>query len=277
MILAFGDDHRRPTRFERRNYVIKDKVVPRCVPSELGVERLDCGLFFGAGSMKPELGVTENHLMIKRSRCRLLLGADAVTNWTALHYNDRVVAILPRDRRRQAKQVSGLRLARDGLKADGGKVMAFVDDDVAVFGDDVRNDALPHKALHKSDVDVFGEFPLPAMDNADLLWRDIKKDFEASDPLVEKLPAMDEDQRVSAARRDQFSGDDGFAKSRGCSEHTCLVLEKRSGSLVLIWRQPTEEICFKGRAVHAFVAQLDLNPCITKKFDYIVKTSRLAA
>ena len=226
MILALRNEQWRSTGFERRNYVIEDKVIPRYVPSELGIQRLDCGLFSGRGSRKPELSVTENHLAIERSCCRLLLGVDAVTDGTTLHNNDRVVTILPRDRRREAKQVSSLCLARDGLKANGGQVMAFVDDDMAVFGDHIGHDAFPHKALHESNIDVSSGFPLSAMDDANLLRRNIKKDSQASDPLIEKLPTMDKDEGVSAARGDQFGGHDGLSKSRRCGEHPCLVSKK---------------------------------------------------
>ena len=143
--------------------------------------------------------------------------------------------------------------------------MAFVDDDMAVFGDHIRHDAFPHEALHQSNIDVSSGFPLSAMDDANLLRRNIKKDSQASDPLIEKLPTMDKDQGVSAARGDQFGGHDGLAKSRRCGEHPCLVSKKCCGSLVLIWRQLTNEAGVERRAVHAFVMQIDPNPCITEK------------
>ena len=86
------------------------------------------------------------------SRC-LLLGIDAMTDRAALHEDDRVVAVLPRHRRRQAEHVSGLGLPRDGFEAHGGEVMAFVDDNMAVIGDQIGDDTLPNQALHKGDID----------------------------------------------------------------------------------------------------------------------------
>ena len=44
MILAFGDNHRRSTRFERRQDVIEDQIIPRRVLSEPRIKFLDCRL-----------------------------------------------------------------------------------------------------------------------------------------------------------------------------------------------------------------------------------------
>ena len=95
-------------------------------------------------------------------------------------------------RSRQTKHISGLGLPRDGFEAHGREVMAFVDDDMAVIGDDVGNDALPNQALHEGDIDDSGRLLLPAMDDSEATWRDVQKRLETRYPLIEKLPAMDE-------------------------------------------------------------------------------------
>src|SRR5260221_9184855 len=108
MILAFGDDHRRATRFERRQNVIEDEVVPRRVLSEPCIKFLDGRLFIGTVPGKPKLRAAENDLMVEGPSGRLLLGIDTMTDRTRLHEDNRVVAILPRHRRGQAEDVSGL-------------------------------------------------------------------------------------------------------------------------------------------------------------------------
>src|SRR5882724_3869650 len=95
MILAFGDDHWRATRLERRQDVVEDEIVPHRVLSELRIKFLDGRFFIRIAPGKPELRAPENHLMVEGpSRC-LLPGIDAMTNRTALHEDDRVVAIFP--------------------------------------------------------------------------------------------------------------------------------------------------------------------------------------
>ena len=53
--------------------------------------------------------------------------------------------------------------------------MAFIDDQMAVVGDDVRNLALADKALDERDIDDAGRLSFPATDNADLLRVDASK------------------------------------------------------------------------------------------------------
>ena len=65
-----------------------------------------------------------------------------MTDRTALHEDDRVMAVLPRHRRGQPQHVAGLGRPRDGFEAHGGEVMAFIDDDMAVIGDQIGHDAL---------------------------------------------------------------------------------------------------------------------------------------
>src|SRR5665213_298535 len=107
MILAFGDDHWRATGFERRQNVIEEEIVPRRVLSEPCIKFLDGRLFIGTVPGKPKLRAPENDHMLEGPSGRLLLGIDAMTDRTALHEDNWVVAILPRHRRGQAKEVSG--------------------------------------------------------------------------------------------------------------------------------------------------------------------------
>ena len=213
------------------------------------------GFSSGLLRAKPELRAPENDLVVEGPSGRLLLGIDAMTDRAALHEDDRVVAILPRHRCRQAKDISGLGLPRDGFEAHGGQVMAFIDDDMPVIGDQIGDDALSNQALHEGDIDVPGRLLLPAMDNAELVRRDVQEGLETRDPLIEKLPTMDENQGVPIPRRDHFRGDDGLAECRGRCEHPGFVLEKGRGSVILFRRQLSEKPCPDWLPLLAFVAQ----------------------
>ena len=118
---------------------------------------------------------------------------------------------------------------RDGFEAHGGEVMAFIDDDMAVIGDQIGDDALPNQALHEGDIDDSGRLLLSAMDDAEPVRRDVQKCLQPRHPLIEKLPAMDEDQGIPIPCSDHFRGDDGLAECRGRRKHPGFMLEKSCG------------------------------------------------
>src|SRR5208282_4027246 len=101
MILAFGDDHWRAPCFKRRQDVIEDEIVSRRVLSEACIKFLDGRLFIGTAPREPELRAPENDLVIEGPSGGLLFGIDAMADRAALHEDNRVMAILPRHRRRQ--------------------------------------------------------------------------------------------------------------------------------------------------------------------------------
>ena len=153
------------------------------------------GFSSGLLPSKPEL-VRRKRPYGRRAGAACFLGIDAMTNRAALHEDDWMMAVLSRHRRGQTEHVSRLGLPRDGFKAHGGKVMAFIDDDMPVVGDQIGDDALSDQALHERDIDVSGRLLLSAVDDAELVRRDIQEGLESRHPLVEKLPTMDQHQRV---------------------------------------------------------------------------------
>jgi hypothetical protein len=63
-------------------------------------------------------------------------------------------AVFARHHCRQAEHVLGFRLQRDCFKADGGEMMAFVNDEMPVIGQETAHYAVANEALHHGDVDV---------------------------------------------------------------------------------------------------------------------------
>ena len=80
--------------------------------------------------------------MSKGALGRLPFGIDAEPHRAALHEDNRVVAVLTGDRRRQAEDVFRLAAPRHRLEADRRQMVAFVDDQLAIFADDVIDLAL---------------------------------------------------------------------------------------------------------------------------------------
>ena len=56
-----------------------------------------------------------------------MAGINAMTNRTALHENDRMMAVLPCDGGRQSEDEFGFGFPGHGLEANGRQVMTFID------------------------------------------------------------------------------------------------------------------------------------------------------
>src|SRR6185437_10296444 len=93
----------------------------------------------------------------------------------ALHEDDRMMTILARNRCRQASDKLCRGAASDLLEAGGGKVMAFIDNHMAVLLDKIIDDSLAHQALDDGDINDSGRFLLAAADSANAFGRDGKK------------------------------------------------------------------------------------------------------
>ena len=107
------------------------------------------------------------HGVRKRTCGRLCPGIDPMTNRPALHEDDRMVAVLARDGRGQARDESRLCPADDLLEALRGQVMAFVDDQMAIVSHQVTHHVLSHEALDDRDVQRSRRLLSPAADSAD--------------------------------------------------------------------------------------------------------------
>ena len=114
--------------------------------------------------------------------------------------------------------------------------MALIDDNMAVIGNQIRHNAPSNQALHEGDIDDPGRLLLSTMDHADLVRRDIQKRLKPRDPLLKKLPAMDENQGVPSPCSDHICGNNGLSECRGRRKHPGFVLEKSRGGRLLLFR-----------------------------------------
>ena len=133
--------------------------------------------------------------MLKRTGGRLRLGIDAMANRSALHEDDRMMAVLARDGGRQARDELRLRLTDDLLETLGGQMVTFIHDEMAVFCQPIAHDALAHQALDDRHVERAGRLFSPAADATDRLGRQPEKRRQSLAPIA---PAIAGDARAPA-------------------------------------------------------------------------------
>src|SRR5262245_53317174 len=94
--------------------------------------------------------------MFKGPQRRLTFRVDTMPDRTALHEDNRLVAVLPRDGRRQAEDESRLGAPGDLLEAMRREVVAFVDDQMTVIADTVVDHAFADQTLNHCDAEPSG-------------------------------------------------------------------------------------------------------------------------
>jgi hypothetical protein len=105
----------------------------------------------------------------------LLACVDPIADRPTLHEDNRVMAILPSQRGRKAKDVLGLGLPSDCFEAHGREMVALVDDQVAIIGNELRNFPLPYQALDQCNVNDAGRFPFSTADHPNPFGIDLQK------------------------------------------------------------------------------------------------------
>lgn len=155
----------------------------------------------------------------------LLAGIDSVSDGAALHEDDGMVSVLAGDGGGEAEDEFGFCASGDEFEALCGEVVAFVDDEVAVVGDEVFDHALANEALDDGDVDPAGECFASAAEVSDLFFFELEKLRKALDPLIHELLAVHEDESVDSALRDEPGGENGFSEGGGGGKDPGLVGE----------------------------------------------------
>jgi hypothetical protein len=152
-------------------------------------------------------------------------------------------------------------------------MMALVNHNMTIVSDEVRDKTFADQSLHESYVDgTSWAFPA-TVHNADLLGRDIEKGPKLSDPLVEELPAMDENQRVAVPRGNQLSRNDGLTERRGRGKDTIFVPKEIDRGVTLLRCQLTEEASSKGIAALTLIPDLGCDVHVLKEPQQFVETS----
>jgi len=117
-------------------------------------------------------------------RLCLLLGVDTMPDRPALHDHDRVVPVFADGGRCHPGDVAGLDLLHHGLKAEGGNVVALVDQDVTVIGHQISHRSPVLQALQHRDVDPALSFVSASAELSDRSGWKVKKGAQAFPPLI---------------------------------------------------------------------------------------------
>src|SRR5947199_4128491 len=113
--------------------------------------------------------------MCKRSESCLLLSAHTIPHRATLHEDNRMMTVFPRNRCRQAGDVSRLCPARHKFETSRGQVMAFVNNYMTIRSDTVMNCTFANEALNESDIQLSTK-PFPSSSElADSTRRNLKE------------------------------------------------------------------------------------------------------
>src|SRR5450631_4290942 len=118
------------------------------------------------------------------------LGIHAMTHRSALHEDNRMVAILPGHGRGQSQHISRFGAPRDQFEAKSGQVMTLIHDEMAVASDLIRHLRLADETLYQSNVDSSRGLTATAADGTNVIDTHRQKLPQALDPLLQQFLAM---------------------------------------------------------------------------------------
>jgi len=109
--------------------------------------------------------------MLERRAFDRLTSADRKPDRTTLHEDNRVMPVFPSRRGGEPDNVVRFHLAHHLFKAERAQMVAFIDNDVAVLGNEILNLAVPLETLKQGHVDLSRPNVAAARDLADgLCW-----------------------------------------------------------------------------------------------------------
>lgn len=173
-----------------------------------------------------------------RGLCGVCAG-EGVADGSALHGDDRVVAVTPAWCCREARDVKGGNLAQQPLDGDGRDVVAFVDDDLPVAAEQRDGVFAPGEGLDHRDIDPAA--PGLRGRGADLRGIEVEEPRQALDPLLKQRAAMDEHERRAPAPRDQRRRHHRLARPGRRDENSRVARGQRVDRDSLISRQRPAE------------------------------------
>jgi hypothetical protein len=137
--------------------------------------------------------------MTEGARCSLGPRIDTEACRATLHEDDWVMTVLAGDGGRQTQDKLCLGAACHWLEANGRKVMAFIDNELPVFCDQIIHNAPVSEALNHGDINDAGRLAYASANLANAVLRQTEKILQARGPLLHKLTAMHQDERADLA------------------------------------------------------------------------------
>src|ERR1700677_981749 len=120
-------------------------------------------------------------------------------------------------------------------------MMAFINNDVTVTGDQIRYLGFSKETLYQSHVDAAAGLATTATDGADTARIDRKKLRQPLGPLFEQLLSVYQDEAVASSMGNQSGRDDRFSKRRCRRQHTAVVLRQSVYRAPLLWPKRAEK------------------------------------
>src|ERR1700687_630412 len=160
------------------------------VASRKAIEVLNRGSRIRLLARSMENGLLKHYPVGERPCSCLLLGIDAIADRTTIHKNDWVMTVFPRHCRRQTKYVFGLSGPSYCLKAEGGQMMAFINNEMPIVSHKIRHLAFSHQALDDGYIDDTCRPLLSATDDPDTVRIDIEECGQPRHPLIQPLLPM---------------------------------------------------------------------------------------
>jgi hypothetical protein len=117
----------------------------------------------------PEIRLLRHDNVTEWSARRDITGTQIKSDRTALHEDDRVMAVLSSWSRRQPDHVLGLNLVHDLFKADCRKMVALVHDQMPVLGNEILDFSFPLQTLYQANINNTGSRRFAAADVANRL------------------------------------------------------------------------------------------------------------
>ena len=190
-----------------------------------------------------------------------------------MHEDDGVVAILPCHGRGQAEHIFRLGGASHGLKADGGQVVTFVNNELPVSGHDVGHLALPDQALDGRNIDETRRPLLSTADDPNTICLDVEEGAQPRHPLIQQLLPMHQDQRIGVSLGYQSASDDGLAECRRGCEHASVVRHQGIHGRLLLLGERTEKARPEGSTTISLVTQFGMDTIGNQKIDSSIDTA----
>jgi hypothetical protein len=274
VLVAFREHQRRSPLTYGLHDLVANSSIPSLVINQELVKRLKLNPFVGRCAARWMKGSgTDEDRVLEGPRGRLRSCVHAMAYGTALHEDDRMVTVLPRDRRGQTSDESSLCAADDLFKAVGRQVVAFIDDHLPIVTDTVIYDTVADKTLNDSYVEQSGRLISAAADSSDRLCGQFQKGCEALDPLIEQLPTMNEHQCIDAALCDKSGGNNRLAEGRRRGQHTDLMFQHRVGGQLLLRSQLALKGHLQWLSAIAFVVDDGPNIQVRQNLTDIVQTA----
>ena len=200
------------------------------------IVELDSHIRIGRSQRAKRRG-TDMHRVLKGAGSGLRFRIDAMTHGSALHEDDRMVAVLACDGGGQPRDKLRLCTANYLLEAVGRQMMALIHDKVTVFRHLIADVALTHQTLNDGDVQRARRLLSAAANPAYRLWRQAEKRRQSFHPLFQQLAAMYEDQRIDAALCNEPCGNDRLSKGGRGRQNTRVMGQHGIGCGLLLGPQ----------------------------------------